>query len=184
MGGFKQLAELEMSECERKTRLFTCVLILLRATAVLDGLHKLLHCLVAQRGQIGGHVFAEQPYLGSRHQRENVLHVGDVLRPELIPEIVVLGADCLQYRQPGQRVRAMNRNPSTATYLGLGRQLDDGFAEYQFGVGVAHREPRTSNDGKLKRKIRRHNAIQVFDTTNAIWCAMPVSARRPDRTTI
>lgn len=74
----------------------TSVLILLRATTVLNGFDKLLHGFVTQRGQIGRHVLPEKSYLGSRHERKHVLHIGDVLRPELIPEIVVLGADGLQ----------------------------------------------------------------------------------------
>lgn len=161
-----------MSECGRKTRLLTGVLILLRATAVLDGFHELLHGLVAQRGQIGGHVFAEQPYLGGRHQRENVLHVGNVLRPELIPEIVVLGADGLQHRQPGQRVRAKNRiRPPPLTWVldvSWTTALRNTSLVSALPIANDRARPTTANQNGKFADTRR---FEYFDT-NAIWRVM------------
>lgn len=126
--------------------MFTSVLILLCAAAVFDSFHKLFYSFVTQRGQIGWDVFSKKPYLGSWHQREHVLHVRHVLRPELIPKVVIFGANGLQ------DIRTINMNVPDIkrhVYLSFGRKLDNSFPEHQFSVGVTHLDSFASGTTKF-----------------------------------
>jgi len=92
--------------------------ICLRSATALGGLGHPLHGLVAQSGQIGGRFLPQCSDLGRGHQREDVPRAGHAFRPELVPKVLVRGVH-------GRRLR---------------RQLDDGLAEVQLGLRVAHFE--------------------------------------------
>lgn len=74
----------------------TRILLGLGATAVVHGPHQPLGGLVAQRRQVDRIVVAQRADLLGRHQREDVLHGGAVVRPELLPECVIAGIDELR----------------------------------------------------------------------------------------